>query len=84
MRLIRVQPSLAKMGGATLVIYMYHFFITQSINILGKQGILPYNNLLLYIYAVVITIGLAYASRFKIVTIMINPITYIMNSLKSN
>lgn len=83
MCLVRVQPLMAKMGGATLAIYIFHTFITQSIRLLLiKRGYLPDNVLLLFVIAIIITVGLAYLSRFKIVKIMLNPITYIKERVK--
>lgn len=83
MCLVRVQTWMAKMGGATLAIYIFHTFITQSIRLLLiKRGYLPDNVLLLFVIAIIITVGLAYLSRFKIVKIMLNPITYIKERVK--
>lgn len=76
MRLVRVQPLMAKMGGATLAIYVFHYFIIQGNRILIKQGYLPGNEVSLFIIAIIITIGLAYLSRFKIIKIILNPVTY--------
>lgn len=82
MRLVRVQPLMAKMGGATLAIYIFHSFIVQGLKWFVKRGYLPDNEICLFIYTVVITLGLAYLSRFKIVKIMLNPITYIKERVK--
>ena len=79
MRLVRVQPLMAKYGGATLVIYIFHSFIVQVVKILIKQGFLQSNEVLLFVIAVVITLGLAYLSRFQIVNFMLNPVTYVKN-----
>lgn len=79
MRLIRVQSLMAKLGGATLVIYVFHSFITQGVKPIIKQGYLPGNEVSLFIIAVVITIGLAYLYRFKIVNIILNPVSYFKN-----
>ena len=78
MRIVRVQPTMAKMGKATLVIYIYHSFIIQGMRVLVKQGILPGNEIMLFFYAAAITLGLAYLSRFKLLNFMLNPITYKM------
>lgn len=77
LRLVRVQPMMAKMGEATLAIYVFHSFLTQGVRFIIKQGYFPGNEVSLFIIAVVITIGLAYLSRFKIVKIMLNPVTYV-------
>ena len=81
MCLVRVQPLMAKMGKATLAIYIFHSFITQGISFFIKQGYLPLpdKEVSLFVVAVAITIGLAYLSRFKIVKIILNPITYAKN-----
>lgn len=76
MRLVRVNSYMAKFGGATLVIYIYHSFITQGLRVFIKNGYLPEDEILLIFYAFVITIGLAYLSQFKIFKILLNPITY--------
>lgn len=79
MRLVRVQPLMAKYGGATLVIYIFHSFVIQGVRMLIKQGYLPSNEVALFIIAVVITLGLVYLSRFQIVNFMLNPVTYVRN-----
>ena len=76
MSVVRVQSTMAKMGRATLVIYIYHSFIVQGMRVLVKQGILPGNEIMLFLYAVAITLGLAYLSRFKLLNLLLNPITY--------
>ena len=75
--LVRVQPLMAKMGGATLAIYIFHSFIVQGVRYIMKQGYIPSNEVFIFIIAVVITIGLAYLSRLKIIKIMLNPVTYV-------
>ena len=77
MCLVRIQPFMSKMGGTTLAIYIFHSFIVQGVRFIIKQGYLPNSEVSLFIIAVVITIGLAYFSRFKIVKIMLNPVTYV-------
>ena len=76
MSMVRVQPTMAKMGKATLVVYIFHSFIIQGMRLFVKQGILPGNEMMLFVYAVIITLGLAYLSRFKLVNYLLNPITY--------
>jgi fucose 4-O-acetylase-like acetyltransferase len=76
MSMVRVQSTMAKMGRATLGIYIYHSFIIEGMRALAKQGILPGNEMMLFFYAVVITIGLAYLSKFKLYNFLLNPITY--------
>lgn len=78
MRVVRVQPTMAKMGRVTLFIYIYHSFIIEGLRALIKQGILPGNEIMLFFYAVAITLGLAFLSRFKLLNFMLNPITYKM------
>ena len=82
MRIVRVQPFIAEMGGATLVIYVFHSFLTQGIKGLVKQGILSVNEVTILLIAITITIGLAYLSRFKIINIMLNPITYMKKNVE--
>lgn len=79
MRLIRVQALMAKLGGATLAIYVFHSFITQGVKTIIKQGYLPGNEVSLFIFSVLITIGLAQLSRYKIVNMMLNPVSYFRN-----
>ena len=75
MRMVRVQPTMAKMGRATLGIYIYHSFIIQGMRVLVKKGVLPENEIMLFLYAVAITLGLAYLSKFKLYNFLLNPIT---------
>lgn len=79
MCLVRVQSWMAKMGAATLAIYIFHSFIVQGVRFIMKQGYIPSNDVFIFFIAVVITIGLAYFSRIKIVKIMLNPVTYVKN-----
>ena len=76
MSMVRPQSTMANMGRATLGIYIYHSFITQSIKVLVKQGFLSGNEMMLFLYAVTITVGLAYLSRYKILKFLLNPISY--------
>ena len=76
MRMVRVQPTMAKMGRATLFIYIYHSFIIEGMRVLVKQGILPGYEMMLFLYATTITLGLAYLSRFKLLNFLLNPISY--------
>lgn len=84
MSLIRTQPFLAKMGKATLFIYIFHSFITQGIRVSVTHGYLSGNEMMLFVYAVVITIVLAYLSRIKIFNMWLNPVTFFKNYYVKN
>ena len=76
MRLVRVQPFMAKLGGATLFIYIFHSFVVQVFRAIAGHGYIPCDEILLFLYAIFITLGLAYLSRFRIVNTILNPITF--------
>lgn len=64
------------------MIYVFHSFLTQGIKGLVKQGILSVNEVMILLITITITIGLAYLSRFKIINIMLNPITYMKKNVE--
>ena len=76
MRLVPTNKLLAKWGCITLFIYIYHTFAINFLIELTKRGYAPQNEMLLFIYAVIITFGLLYLSHFKILSILLNPLSY--------
>lgn len=80
MRLIPKNKTLAKWGLATLFIYIYHSFaLREFLFPLIDGGILPQNEWLLLIYAIIVFFGLLVLSRFKIFNNLLNPISYYLN-----
>ena len=80
MRLIPTNATLAKWGCSTLFIYIYHMFaLREFLFPLIDAGILPQNEWLLLIYAIIIFFGLLFLSRFRIFNILLNPISYYLN-----
>ena len=81
MRLIFYKPILAKYGRYTLSIFMYHIFIVTALRPLFSNNILPCHEILLFFYAIILCFSLTWLTQhFKLMTIMLNPITYIINN----
>ena len=70
------QSILSKLGSKTLVIYIYHGFVIWILKILVTHNCLPGNEMLLFIYAIIITLGLYFLSRYKPFIILLNPISW--------
>lgn len=82
MRLVPTNVALAKWGSVTLFIFIYHTFAITALSELTKRGYLPRNEMMLFVYAIIITFGLLYLSRFKILTFLLNPISSIRKRVK--
>lgn len=78
MRLVPENAQLAKWGRTTLFIYIYHSFAVREMLIpLINRSLIPQNEILLFIYAVIIIFGLLLLSRSRILTILLNPISFL-------
>lgn len=78
MKAIYVKPLMATYGRYTLAIFMYHTSIVLTIRALIDKGIMPPNEVLLFCVSVIICTTIAYLTHhFKIMSIMLNPISYI-------
>lgn len=82
MRLVPTNKMLAKWGSVTLFIFIYHTFAINVLLELTKRGYVPQNELLLFVYAGIITFGLLYLSHFKPLNILLNPVSYYRNYRK--
>lgn len=75
-RLIPDRTMFAKYGGCTLVIYLLHSFFTQQFGKLINHHIL-YNDLITcMVFSLVVFLFCAYLSRFRIIKILTQPITF--------
>ena len=79
MRLVPSNETLAKWGRITLFIYIYHTFAISVLIWATKRGYIPQNELLLFVYSVIITMGLLLLSHFKLLNVFLNPISYYKN-----
>ena len=83
MSLVPKKIYLAKWGRTTLFIYIYHSFAIREVLVpLIGRGFIPQNEILLFIYAVIITYGLLFLSHLRILKILLNPISALSDSLK--
>jgi hypothetical protein len=77
MRLVPSSPLLARWGGATMFIYIYHSFALREVLFpLIVSSAVMQHPLLLIIHAVYITAGLLAFSHSKCLSILMNPISY--------
>lgn len=76
MRLVPTNDTFAKWGRKTMFIFIYHTFAINILIELTKRNIIPQNEILLFVYAVIITLGLLFLSRFKLLNICLNPISF--------
>lgn len=85
LRLVPTNASLAKWGGCTMFIFIYHSFaLREFLFPLIKFGFIPKNEFLLLIYAIIITFGLLFFSKNKFLNILLNPITNVRNNLQKS
>jgi len=82
MRLVPTNETLAKWGSVTLFIFIYHTFAINVLIELTKREYIPQNEVMLLIYAIIITFGLLYLSHFKILTYLLNPLSYYQKRVK--
>ena len=75
-RLVPVSASLSKWGLSTLFIYMYHTFAVTALRCYFEKGYLQSNEILLVAFSLLTTFGLVYLSRFKMLKILMNPVSY--------
>lgn len=81
MSLVTINSNFAKWGRITLFIYLYHTFAVREVLIpLIERNFIPQNEILLIIYAVIITFGLLFLSRVRFLTILLNPISYLFSN----
>lgn len=81
MRIVYTKPLFSSYGAYTLVIFMYHTSILRLILINGST---PSNEPLLLVISIITCFFLAWVTQqFKIMTIMLNPITFILNKYKT-
>ena len=79
MSIVYSKPLLSSYGNYTLAIFMYHTIIIKTINPLFVNEIIPSNEILLFVISIAICFSLAWLTKkYKIMTIMLNPATYIM------
>ena len=84
MRIVYAKPLLSSYGKYSLAIFMYHTFIVQALRPLFANGTIPFNEVLLLVISILVCFSLAWLTQhFKIITIILNPITYIINKYKS-
>ena len=76
MRLVPTNKVLARWGSVTLFIFIYHTFAINVLLELTRRGYLPQNEVLLFVYAGIITFGLLYLSHYKLLNILLNPISF--------
>lgn len=79
MRIVKEWQWMAKWGGQTLFIYIYHLFFILSLRYGLKCGYIPKQDWLFIaspICAIIFTIALIVLSRNKFLNIMLNPISY--------
>ena len=79
MRIIPINMKLAKWGSVTLFIFIYHTFAINVLLELTKKEYIPQNEIMLFVYAGIITFGLLYLSHFKLLNILLNPLYYYKN-----
>ena len=85
LRLIPTNETIAKWGKATLFIFIYHSFAVREFLIpLIETGFLPQNEWFLIAYAVAIFFGLLFLSHFRLLNLLLNPISYLWNHYKKN
>lgn len=82
MRLVPTKASLARWGSVTLVIYVYHSFAINALDAFVKRGYLQHDAISLFVYACAIMFVLVFISRFKVFTILLNPVSFFMNKKK--
>ncbi|MDR0971078.1 MAG: acyltransferase family protein [Bacteroidales bacterium] len=78
---INIVPTLTKisaLGKDTLLYYLYHGFAVILLNKMVDIFHIPTNFLALLIYATIIMLGIFVLSKFKISSILLNPISYFL------
>lgn len=75
MRIVPTNSTFAKWGCVTMFIFIYHTFAINFLLELTKRKIIPQNEFLLFVYAVIITVALVFLSRFKLMNYLLNPLS---------
>lgn len=76
MRLVPTIDMLAKWGGKTMFIFIYHMFaITPLSYLLNGSGIIPQCAVALFVYSLIITFTFLVMSRSKLLNFMLNPVS---------
>ena len=75
LKLVRPNSHFAKWGERTLFIYIYHTLALKLLFQLIFRNYLPQNEWILAVYAILITMGLLYLSRYKVFNMLLNPIS---------
>ncbi len=76
MRMAPVRDALARWGAQTLFIYLYHSFAIQALIVIIRRGYLPQDEVLFFLYSVLVFAGLIWLSRFRLFHILLHPISY--------
>lgn len=85
MRIVYTKPILSKYGNCTLAIFMYHIFIIMALRPLFANHTIPSNEIILIGYTFILCTTLIWLIKhFKILTIMLNPFSFLSNLLRSN
>lgn len=80
MRVAFVSERLAQYGTTTMIIYIYHYFITRLIcKPLMVTGVIPDSLPFLLLYTFIIVLLLIITSHLQIITWLLNPISNIIN-----
>lgn len=83
MRIVPANAQLARWGGSTLFIYIYHSFLVGEILYpLRTLHLIPQNEIALLGYSAAIIAGLLLLSKVKLLNILLNPVTYCVNRKK--
>jgi len=78
MRVVPAWKTLAKWGSVTLFIYIYHPLLSQGLlRYATANGLIPKNDFMLLVYAIIITALLVFLSRFKVLQLLMNPSDWI-------
>ena len=82
MRIVPGNKSLALWGRETLFVYIYHSFIITALRYIATLGFLPVNEFALFLYSIVITMGLVFLARiphFNFMSFMLNPVSNLIS-----
>ena len=78
MRVVPAWKTFAKWGSATLFVYVYHPLIVLGfLEPATANGLIPKNDFMLLVYAIIITALLVFLSRFKVLQLLMNPSDWI-------
>ena len=83
MRIIPESKKLSEWGKTTLFVYMYHLFFEAVLKIVVHKGYLPSGIFPLFLYSVILMLFLIWCSKFKLLSITLNPISYFIEKKKS-